>query len=76
MRKNNPPKNFENALAELEETVARMESGQLPLDQSLAAFERGTELLKFCRQSLAETEQKVQRLDDNNTLQPYSDADE
>jgi exodeoxyribonuclease VII small subunit len=76
MRKNNPPKNFENALAELEETVSQMESGQLPLDQSLAAFERGTELLRFCRQALAETEQKVQLLDDSNTLQPYPDAHE
>ena len=76
MRKNNQPKNFESALAELEATVTLMESGQLPLDQSLAAFQRGTELLRYCRQTLAETEQKVQLLDDTNTLQPYPNTDE
>ncbi len=76
MRKNTPPKNFESALTELEATTIQMESGQLPLDQSLAAFERGTELLRFCRQALADTEQQVKLLDDNNTLQPYPDSDE
>lgn len=76
MRKNNQPKNFESALAELESTVTLMESGQLPLEQSLAAFQRGTDLLRYCRQALAETEQQVQLLDDSNTLQPYTNTDE
>ena len=43
---------FEDALAELEKIVANMESGQLPLDESLAAYKRGTELLKFCQQKI------------------------
>ena len=76
MRKNNPPKNFESALVELEATVTLMESGQLPLDQSLSAFQRGTELLRYCRQALTETEQQVQLLDETNTLRPYPDSDE
>lgn len=76
MRKNKQPINFESALSELEATVTLMESGQLPLDQSLAAFGRGTELLRFCRQTLSETEQQVQLLDDSNTLQPYPNSHE
>ena len=74
MRK--PPKNFESALTELEATANLMESGQLPLDQSLAAFERGTELLRFCRQSLMDTEQQVRLLDANNNLQPVPNVDQ
>jgi exodeoxyribonuclease VII small subunit len=76
MRKNNPTQNFESALADLEATVTLMESGQLPLDQSLSAFQRGTELLRFCRQALTETEQQVKLLDDTDTLQAYSENDE
>ncbi len=48
-----PPKDYESALAELEAIVADMESGQLPLEASLAAYKRGAELLQFCRQQLA-----------------------
>jgi exodeoxyribonuclease VII small subunit len=76
MRKNNPTQNFESALAELEATVTLMESGQLPLDQSLSAFQRGAELLRFCRQALNETEQQVKLLDNSNTLQGYPEQDE
>ncbi len=70
------PNNFESAITELEATVAAMESGQLPLDQSLAAYQRGAELLQYCQKVLAEAEQKVQLLDDTNTLQPHTDADD
>jgi exodeoxyribonuclease VII small subunit len=76
MQKSRPPKNFETALTELEATVTLMESGQLPLDQSLAAFQRGSDLLRYCRQALNETEQQVQLLDDNDTLQPHPNPDE
>ena len=58
-----PPKNFEAALAELDLLVEKMESGQLPLDQSLTAYERGTELLKFCESMLKDAEQKIKVLD-------------
>ena len=58
-----PPKNFEAALTELDLLVEKMESGQLPLDQSLTAYERGTELLKFCESMLKDAEQKIKILD-------------
>ena len=57
------PKTFESALAELDELVEKMENGQLPLEESLSAYQRGTELLKFCDSVLKEAEQKIKVLD-------------
>ena len=57
------PKSFEAALAELDELVEKMENGQLPLEESLSAYQRGTELLKFCDGVLKEAEQKIKVLD-------------
>ena len=54
---------FESALAELESIVTRMEGGQLPLEQSLAAYKRGAELLKFCQAQLADAQQQVKVLE-------------
>jgi exodeoxyribonuclease VII small subunit len=68
-----PLQNFETSLKELEAIVAQMESGQLPLEQSLQAYQRGSELLQFCQKSLADIEQQVRLLNENNTLQPYND---
>lgn len=65
-----PPKDYESALAELETLVGEMESGQLPLEASLAAYKRGAELLQYCRQQLADAEQQVKILE-NGTLQPF-----
>ena len=65
-----PPKDYESALAELEAIVADMESGQLPLEASLAAYKRGAELLQYCRQQLADAEQQVKILEDG-ALQPF-----
>ncbi|OIR03878.1 exodeoxyribonuclease 7 small subunit [mine drainage metagenome] len=58
-----PPASFEAALAELEAIVREMEAGALPLEQSLAAFERGTALLKHCQDALGAAEQKLQTLE-------------
>ena len=58
-----PPVSFEAALAELEAIVREMEAGALPLEQSLAAFERGTALLKHCQDALGAAEQKLQILE-------------
>ena len=60
---------FETALAELEKIVASMEGGQLPLEESLAAYKRGTELLKLCQQQLQDAEQQVRVLTDSNQLE-------
>jgi len=65
-----PPKDYESALAELEAIVNEMESGQLPLEDSLTAYKRGAELLQYCRQQLADAEQQVRILEDDK-LKPY-----
>jgi exodeoxyribonuclease VII small subunit len=77
MSKSSQPKSFESALAELETIISRMESSQLPLDQSLADYKRGAELLQYCQQTLAEAEQQVRILNEAATsLQPYTDHDD
>jgi len=53
---------FEEALAELEGLVQRLEKGELPLEESLAAFERGVNLVRHLTQRLAEVEQRVEVL--------------
>ena len=58
-----PPPTFEAALAELEEIVARMEGGQLPLKESLAAYKRGAELLTQCQASLKDAQAQVEVLE-------------
>jgi exodeoxyribonuclease VII small subunit len=54
---------YESALTELENIVARMEGGQLSLEQSLAAYKRGAELLKLCQAQLADAQQQVKVLE-------------
>lgn len=58
-----PPASFEAALAELERIVATMEGGQLPLKESLAAYERGALLLQYCQNALKDAQQQVQVLE-------------
>ncbi|MGB2832288.1 MAG: exodeoxyribonuclease VII small subunit [Methylotenera sp.] len=73
---NLPPENFEQAFAELENIVAQMESEQMSLEASLAAYQRGNTLLQFCQKSLADVEQQVQILNERNqltTFQPDSE---
>ena len=57
-------------MAELEALVEKMENGQLPLEASLDAYQRGTELLKYCETVLKDAEQKIKVLD-NGTLKDY-----
>ena len=61
--------NFEAAMAELETLVAQMEDGDLSLDDSLKAFERGVMLTRQCQQALSQAELRVQALTDANTLE-------
>lgn len=56
---------FEDALAQLEALVERMESGELSLEDSLASFEQGVALTRICQKSLSEAEQKVSLLTGN-----------
>jgi exodeoxyribonuclease VII small subunit len=53
---------FEETLAQLEELVARLESGDLPLDEALKTFERGVRLTRECQNALSAAQQKVQQL--------------
>ena len=50
---------FEKALEELESLVARMEDGKLPLEESLAAYQRGAELIKFCESKLTDAQARI-----------------
>ncbi len=53
---------FESALARLQEIVSGLESGAIPLDESLTMFEEGVKLVKFCNEKLDNAEQKVKIL--------------
>jgi exodeoxyribonuclease VII small subunit len=64
---------YEAALDELEKLVNRLESGQLPLDQLLSGYQRGAELLKFCRSRLEAVEQQIKVLE-NGELKPWTQA--
>lgn len=55
---------YEAAVAELEQLVAAMEGGQMPLDRLLEGYKRGAELLAFCRTRLKAVEEQVQVLED------------
>jgi exodeoxyribonuclease VII small subunit len=56
------PPDFEAAMRDLEQIVERLEHGDLPLEESLAAFERGVMLTRSCQTALKEAEQKVEIL--------------
>ena len=66
---------FEAALEELEALVAQMESGDLSLDESLKAFERGVALTRHCSTSLKQAELKVQALNDEGELVDFDTED-
>jgi len=57
-----PAPDFEAALEELESLVARLEEGDLSLEDSLRCFERGVHLTRTCQQALKDAEQKVEAL--------------
>lgn len=64
------PASFEEAMAELAQLVAQMEAGQLPLDASVAAYARGSELVKFCAAQLEKVESQVKVLE-GEMLKPF-----
>jgi len=73
MKKDSPTTavNYEAAITELEAIVNQMESGNLPLEQSLSSYKRGAELIKLCQQALTEAEQQVRILSEGNQLIPF-----
>ena len=68
------PLSYEAAVAELDAIVTLMEDGQLPLEQSLEAYRRGTELLKYCQAQLTDAQQKV-RILEQDSLQTFAGSD-
>ena len=57
------PITYEAALQELEQLVSRLESGDMPLEQLLSGYQRGAELLQFCRSKLEAVEDQIKVLD-------------
>ena len=63
-------KDFEGAIAELESIVKKLEEGDLPLEQSLALYERGVQLSRFCHARLEEAERRIEILNERGELKP------
>src|SRR4029077_6133282 len=53
---------FEDALAELEQIVRRLEGGQVKLDEAILSYERGAQLKRHCERKLNEAQQRVDRI--------------
>lgn len=68
------PNDYESALHELEQVLTALENGQLPLEQSLQAYHRGTQLLAYCQTQLTEAEQRVKILE-NDLLKDFKPND-
>jgi exodeoxyribonuclease VII small subunit len=77
-RKDPSSRKFETALEDLEQVVEQLESGELSLEDSLAAFEKGVGLVKYCNQKLDEVEKKVELLikdkEGGLQLKPFEDV--
>ena len=70
---------FERSLDELEQLVAKMEGGELSLDESLQSFERGIALFRSCQSALEQTEARVKLLLDPEhpeTARPFAPAED
>ena len=64
------PSSFEEAMVELEQLVAQMEAGELPLEASVAAYKRGSELVKYCAAQLDKVDSQVKVLE-GEMLKPF-----
>ncbi len=67
------PPTYEAALQELEQLVAQLESGQMPLDQLLAGYQRGAALLALCKDKLQAVEDQIKVLDAGQ-MKPWGGA--
>lgn len=65
-----PPASYEAAVQELESILAQLESGQMPLDELLGAYQRASALLAFCRSRLDAVEQQI-RVVDGSLTRPW-----
>ena len=63
-------KDFEAAIAELESIVKKLEEGDMALEQSLALYERGVQLSRFCHARLEDAERRIEILGERGELKP------
>ncbi len=63
-------KDFEAAIGELDGIVKKLEEGDLSLEQSLALYERGVQLSRFCHSRLEDAERRIELLTDRGELKP------
>ncbi|HGP7540822.1 UNVERIFIED_CONTAM: exodeoxyribonuclease VII small subunit [Neisseria gonorrhoeae] len=73
--KKNTPKSFEEALSRLESLTQSIQ-GEMPLEDALAAYQEGNELVRYCQTKLAQVEQKLQVLDADGTKELNLESDE
>ena len=65
-RNQSPPKTFEDAVAELEQILTKVESGELGLEESLGQYERGSFLIQYCRGVLNSAEKQIELITRNS----------
>ncbi|MBZ0291802.1 MAG: exodeoxyribonuclease VII small subunit [Anaerolineae bacterium] len=63
---------FETAYAELETIIMQLESGELPLEESVTLFERGRKLAAYCQTLLDKAELRVNQINDAGDIQPLA----
>lgn len=68
------PETYEQAAQALEQLIAQLEGGQLPLDELTLAYQRGAALLALCQEKLQAVEAQIQVLDDSGSPQPWGPA--
>lgn len=73
--KKNTPKSFEEALSRLESLTQSMQD-EMPLEDALAAYQEGNELVRYCQTKLVQVEQKLQVLDADGTKELNLESDE
>lgn len=76
---NQPLPDFEKSLSELEQLVAKLEQGDVPLEEALKTFERGVALTRQCQTALRSAQQKVEILlskDGQEAVAPFQDEDD
>ena len=76
MKKSPAPKTFVEAIKRLETLTQAMQNSEMPLEEALASYQEGNELVKYCQTKLAEVEQKLQVLDADGLKELTLDADE
>ena len=64
--------NFEDNLRQLEALVAKMESGEMKLDDMIRSFEEGRKLVKACQEELASIRQRIEKVTESCTVEPLN----